>query len=146
MKINWGWKIFILYTVFILVTGGMILFTTFINNDKVVENYYEEETKYQDYIDKVKRTEALHIKPTISIKENILEIFFPDSLNHSPNGDVKFFRPDNKMMDFSQSLKIDSLGKQYINLNDLVKGRWEVSLDWQSENLTYIIKQIIWLN
>ena len=56
MKINWGIKLIIGYSIFVVITLGMIFFTTTLNTDKVIDNYYEAEINYQQHIDKIKRT------------------------------------------------------------------------------------------
>ena len=146
MKINWGWKLLIGYSVFVIATIGMIVFTTTINNDKVIENYYEEELKYQDKINMIKRTNDLPEKPDISQDSNFVRILMPDFMkSKSVSGNILFYRPNSKAMDISIPLVTDSSGVQVIPTSNLARGNWKIELAFALNEIKYFQEEIIML-
>ncbi|MCG6915274.1 FixH family protein, partial [bacterium BMS3Abin03] len=79
-KANWGTGIFISYSVFMLLT--IITAVYFMNQDVslVTDDYYQQELKYQDQIDKIERTNALSEKPAIDFDGLGVNISFPKLL------------------------------------------------------------------
>jgi len=147
MKINWGWKIFITYSVYIVFVLSVVYFSTTLNNDKVTENYYDAEIKYQDYIDKLERTKQLEIKPLITQDTEFVIIQF-DSLRNIDNikGEISLQKPENKKNDKLIELNIDSDNRHKILLSDLKKGKWNLELSWSENDNSYLMNKIIWVN
>ena len=56
---NWGYKILIVYIVFIAGIVTLVYKSSVQNQDLVVNDYYDQELKYQDKIDAVLRTNNL---------------------------------------------------------------------------------------
>ena len=77
MNFNWGYKILFVYILF--VSG--IMFLVFQSSkqkiDLVTEDYYEQEIKYQERIEQMKRANALSEKVRVNIGEGTIDIFFP---------------------------------------------------------------------
>lgn len=147
MKINWGWRIFITYAIFITFVLSVLYFSTTLNNDKVADNYYDAEIKYQDYIDKLERTKTLEIKPIIIQNADYLIIQF-DSLknNESIIGEISLQKPENKKNDKSIKLNLDSNNQHKILMSVLKKGKWNLELRWSENDNSYLINKIIWVN
>lgn len=147
MKINWGWRIFITYAIFITFVLSVLYFSTTLNNDKVNENYYDAEIKYQDYIDKLERTKNLEIKPIITQDTNYVVVQF-DSLksNDIINGEIILQKPENKKNDKLIKLTLDSKNQHKILMSELKKGKWNLELSWTENDNSYVINKIIWVN
>lgn len=132
MKINWGTSIvlaFISFIVFIL----FFVVKTFTQKeyefDLVSSQYYEEELAFQKHINNAKNTYSLEEKIIINQKEKELEVVIPNPNAEVVVGEIHFYRPSNKKLDFVE--KIVSNQSNYIITNDrLVKGRWNVSVTW----------------
>ncbi|HHD64493.1 MAG TPA: hypothetical protein ENK96_09075 [Desulfobulbaceae bacterium] len=52
--------------------------------------------------------------------------------------EVWFYRVNNERLDKKLDIKTDSFNKQIFDVKDFVKGKWKVSVDWQSENKKYL--------
>ena len=59
MKFSWGKAIFLVMTAFVLLMASFMYRAAFNQEELVAENYYEQEIKYQQQIDKLNRTGAL---------------------------------------------------------------------------------------
>ena len=74
---NWGYKILIIYSAFVLGIVFMVYKSTQQNIDLVTTDYYAKELVYQDRIDEAKRTSLLSAPVTIVEKNRQLEVTFP---------------------------------------------------------------------
>lgn len=146
MKINWGTGIVI----------GMVIFISFIlflvvnmltddrfNHDLVTEEYYEKELHYQEEIDA--ETNAFALEENIKdyrVKDGWV-VEFPDNLELSKiSGDLNFYRPSNKKLDFSIPLDLKKR-KIHISEDQLVGGRWNINIYWKYENIELLYKKEI---
>ena len=146
MKINWGTGIVIAIVCFM----SFILFFVIrvSTNDKyehelVTEDYYNEELKFQNTIDKQHNAQSLSTKLKWVKTDEGLMIEFPLDLDFKAiSGIIKFYRPSNKAFDFSVPLKLNS---HNINIKSkkLLEGRWNLIVDWSYLNNDYLFKEKI---
>ena len=146
MKINWGTGIVLAFIGFI---SFILYFVITMNvdekftNELVVEDYYGEELKYQDDIDKL--TNANNLSENITYRKSAegLIIQFPDNIDFEKiTGFVFLYRPSNKQLDFDTAI---SLSNSYLLIPDkrLVDGRWNIKIDWQYNNQDYLFIESI---
>jgi nitrogen fixation protein FixH len=146
MKINWGTGIVLAFIGFI---SFILYFVITMNvdekftNELVVEDYYGEELKYQDDIDKL--TNANNLSENITYRKSAegLIIQFPENIDFEKiTGFVFLYRPSNKQLDFDTAI---SLSKSHLLIPDkrLVDGRWNIKIDWQYNNQNYLFIESI---
>lgn len=149
MKINWGTAIVIAFGLFM----SFILYFVFevqsnskYDNDLVVEEYYKHDTKFQEEMQRIQNAHDLTVKPTISYLASGVSIAFPATFDSSKiKGNVLMYRPSNKKFDFKTPLQLSST-TLLIPQRKLIKGRWDVSMEWQYEGKAYLSKQVIYVN
>lgn len=146
MKINWGFGIFAAYAVFMIIVLGTVAFTTTVDVDLVADDYYEQELKYQNEIDKKDRTDKLSEQVNINIDSEYLTIIFPKAYASDITGKINFYRPSDKKLDFALDIKSDTSGQQFIPTNKLAKGLWKVKVDWLHSGKEYLNKKNIVIN
>ncbi|MFI1745492.1 FixH family protein [Thalassobellus sediminis] len=146
MKINWGTGIILAFIGFISFIMYFII-TMNVNNkyshDLVTEDYYAEELNYQNDINKLTNANNLNQKITYKKSAKGLIINFPNDIDFSKiKGKVFLYRPSNKQLDFDTAI---SLSKPYLLIPDnrLVDGRWNIKIDWQLNNQSYLYKETI---
>jgi hypothetical protein len=136
---NWGLRIILLYTAFV---GGMLFLVykcTQQSVDLVSTDYYAQELKFQDKIDRLNNSEKLDVKLAVvySPKHSNIQIVFPE--NSTPNnttGEIVLFRPDNSKLDFKIPIVIAD-GVQNIPTDKLSKGLWRVKSSWSTNDTPY---------
>ena len=143
MKWNWGTGIiitfiafisFILYFVITMMTDKRLDF------DMVDENYYQQELQVQKDIDKQNNANSENVNLVYSEQKDSVCFTFPKNLDLSKiKGKVVFYRPSNKILDFEMPLELKT-NQLVIPKTKLVSGRWNVSIDWQYEEKTYMEK------
>jgi nitrogen fixation protein FixH len=130
MKLNWGYSIAIVYTLFAL---SMILFAIKASKqhyDLVNDNYYEQAVNYQTKIDAENNASSSSSKLIVNYLHENHSIEISTSDNKAMNGTLKFYKPDKASDDFAIDFKTDESGKQLIPLKKLAYGNWKVSVSW----------------
>ena len=143
MKINWGTGIVIAFAAFIsFIMYFVISMSTDkkYNHDLVTEDYYHQELKFQDDINKIsnakKLTENITLKKTA---EGIILAFPKDLQSKTIKGKVFLYRPSNKKLDFEIPISLSN-HNLLIPDNRLLGGRWNIKIDWTYKAEAYMYK------
>lgn len=144
MKINWGTGIILAFIGFI---GFIMYFIITMNvNDKynhdlVIEDYYAQELTYQNDVNKLKNSKKLKENIEYKKTDEGLLICFPSNIDYKKiTGKIFLYRPSNKQLDFETTL---SLSESYLLIPDrrLVGGLWNIIIDWQYDDESYLFKE-----
>jgi hypothetical protein len=149
MKINWGTGIVIAFALFM----SFILYFVFevqsnskYDNDLVVEEYYKHDSHFQDEMARIQSAHDLQHKPSINYTEDGVKIVFPVTFKSDQiKGDVLLYRPSNKKFDFTTPIALSN-STLLIPRNKLVKGRWDVNMEWQYNGIKYLSKEVVYVN
>jgi hypothetical protein len=145
MKMNWGYKILIVYLVFVMGMLALVYMSSMENKDLVSENYYEEEIKYQHIIDESANTASLSSEPVINRNKNIVNITFPAEFTHEKTeGDWVLYYAADKSKDVEGKLNVVN-GKYSIELPDYATGTYQLKLKWQAAEKNYYYEKVITL-
>ncbi|WP_264529635.1 FixH family protein [Flavobacterium sp. N502540] len=149
MKINWGTGIVIAFALFM----SFILYFVFevqsnskYDNDLVVEEYYKHDSHFQEEMARIQNAQDLQQKPSIAYHKDGVEIVFPAVFeNNKVKGNILLYRPSNKKFDFNTQIALTN-SALLIPKNKLVKGRWDVNMEWQYDGKKYLSKEVIYVN
>ena len=145
MKMNWGYKILIVYLVFVMGMLTLVYMSSMENKDLVSENYYEEEIKYQHIIDESANTASLSSEPVINRNKNIVNITFPAEFTHEKtDGDWVLYYAADKSKDVQGKLNVVN-GKYSIELPDFATGTYQLKLNWRAAEKKYYYEKVITL-
>ncbi|WP_298551138.1 FixH family protein [uncultured Algibacter sp.] len=146
MKFNWGTGIVLAFIGFISFIMYFIV-TMNVNNkydhDLVSEDYYADELKYQNDINKLKNSKTLEANISYQKTAEGLAIKFPEAFDYKNiTGKLFLYRPSNKQLDFETAI---SLSNHNLLIPDkrLVDGRWNIKIDWQYKGKSYLFKESI---
>jgi nitrogen fixation protein FixH len=143
MKINWGTAIIIAFVCFIsFIMYFVINMSTNkkYDHDLVVEDYYQQELKYQNDINKEKNSKTLATNVSWKKTDDGILIRFPESLDiNKIKGKVFLYRPSNKKLDFEIPISLSN-HNLLIPDNSLLDGRWNIKIDWQYNEEDYLFK------
>ena len=144
---SWGYKITVLYVGFILLIISMVALTMREKVDLVSKDYYEQELKYQDKIDKVNRTNALKRSLTWKIKTDSLILEVAEQFKAEKiNGSIFLFRPSDAALDKTIPVEMNSSGMQVISTDQLKKGIYKMQVSWEAKGEEYYNEGIIQVN
>jgi len=149
MKINWGTGIVIAFALFM----SFILYFVFevqsnskYDNDLVVEEYYKHDSHFQEEMARIQNAHDLQEKPSIVYSEKGVKVTFPPTFESDKiKGNILLYRPSNKKFDFNTQIILTN-SALLIPKDKLVKGRWDVNMEWQYNGIKYLTKEVIYVN
>lgn len=144
IKINWGTGIAIAIALFIVFILSFVYKSIFIEKYEhhlVSEDYYKDELHYQEEIDKLNNVKNLSENVSLNNSENGITIQFPKDKDFNKiKGTVNFLRRSNDKLDFERKINLSS-HSMLIEDSILIKGKWEIRVDWQYEEEEYLLKE-----
>ncbi|HEV7331277.1 MAG TPA: FixH family protein [Flavisolibacter sp.] len=137
MRISWGYKIFIGYSLFVIGILFLVYKASNQNYDLVTENYYEAELKYQEVIDQKNRVANLSTPPNIQHSVNSVSVQLPQEFTgKSVQGEVYLYRASDASKDIRQNFSTSD-GFYKLQMPKELSGMYEVKLSWQSGGKTF---------
>jgi hypothetical protein len=139
---SWGKGITIAFITFALFIGSLVTVCVRQDISLVSKNYYDEELKYQDQIDRLENAAALAEKPFILVRNGQLEVQFSEFAKLE-EGELILTRPSDARYDakFTVSLGSDSI--RIYDLSMYPTGRYNTSLRWQMNGKEFLIQESI---
>ena len=145
MKLNWGTGIAIFYGAFMLVMIIFVVQSRKVDHSLVMDNYYEEDLKYQEQMNKIANSKALPVDLEITKTNNKrLQFDFPE-VNGAITGEVWFYRPNDNTRDFRMPVKPDAEGNLFVNTEKLLPGLWRLKVEWKAGSTEYYKEQEVYL-
>ncbi|WP_283640798.1 FixH family protein [Mesonia mobilis] len=141
-KLNWGVGIVITIACFI---GFIMFFVIKMSTDKkydhdlVTEEYYKQELAYQDQIDAQQNSARLAKNIQVEVTAEGIQILFP-SEKQNIKGEVSLYRPSNKKLDLEIPISLENQ-QMLIPAEKLVEGKYKLSINWKSNETTYLYKK-----
>lgn len=139
---NWGHGIAITFTSFALFMVFLVYRSFQQQVDLVADDYYLQELKYQERIDKLQQTKTDQQTVTFQQEAENLRVQFDDRQG-AVNGTIRFFRPSDARFDQQVAIALDSHSQQVIDVKSIVKGYYRVQVDWQEDDRTYFVEKLI---
>lgn len=150
MKVNWGTGIVIAFALFM----SFILYFVFevqsnskYDNDLVVEEYYKHDSNFQEEMARIQNAHDLQHKPSITFTNTEgVKIVFPRQFESDKiKGNILLYRASNKKFDFDTPIALNN-AILLIPKDKLIKGQWNVNMEWQYEGKKYLSKEVIYVN
>lgn len=139
---NWGYRIAIFFTCFVLFMLTMVYKCVQQDFDLVAENYYAQEIAYQDRIDRLANTAKLEKKPIYEVRESYLNIDFPFAIE---SGKIYCFRPSDETLDFEHLLALSEQYQYKIPLSEFTTGVYKLKVEWQQNAINYYQEKEIFI-
>lgn len=141
MKINWGYTIVAVYSVFIIGILFMVYQSSIEQKDLVSDNYYEEELKYQEVINQSANTASLSSEITTEANDGLIKLYFPSEFNEARYaGSWKLYCPSDRTKDLSGNCNINR-GKSTISYKSTSKGQFQLQLTWIKGSKKYYFEK-----
>lgn len=138
MKFNWGFKIGAVYVAFVVMMIVLVGMSVGQKIDLVADDYYEQELKFEERIDKIRRANALVEKPGWRVEPEGIRITFPGStVNRNLTGEIRLYCPADNTKDVSFPIEPDAAGVQLIPIENIKNGRYQLQLDWAKDGSTF---------
>ena len=145
---NWGWKIVVLYSAFVVMTLSMAIYFMGQKVDLVADDYYKQEIEYQSQMDKISNAKSL--KEPIGFEylraDRSVKLSFPQAhVKQDLHGKIHFYRPANANEDKEYDVRPTDSGEQLIAVSGFSKGLWKIKISWSSGGKEFFDEKIITL-
>lgn len=132
---DWGKGIVLVFVAFATIMISMV--TICMKKDDlhlVTQNYYEEEIKYQDHIDKVINANGLSYE---ALQFDNIQKSVSISLPPGAKAELHLFRPSDARLDQKLAVDIVDEDSTVVDLTMLKTGYWLMKLTWSAEGKSY---------
>jgi len=132
---DWGKGILLTIIGFVALIITMVVISVRMDGiELVTENYYEEEIKFQDQIDKENSALTLDRK-VISYDATSKTVLL--DLPNGATGKLQLFRPSDSTLDKVLNFTAAEEGKTAIPVDNLKSGYWKFQLNWTEGGKDY---------
>lgn len=144
MKINWGTGIFLFYSFFAITLFYQVYQSTQYDHSLVVDNYYEEDLKYQATLDKLNNSAALATPLKFHYYEGLqlVELEFPPEIEQI-TGSILFYRASSKKEDTRLPLRVTSGNCLDVFVRTLKPGAWKIEVEWIGDGTPFLDRSTI---
>jgi hypothetical protein len=142
MKFHWGHGIAIFFSIFVIFMLTLLFLSRQENIDLVSEDYYAEELKYGDRIEKIKNSQEAGLYIQTELKGDQLILSLPEKVDPSKlEGTVIFYRPSDAAMDLEHALDLDDENSMAVPLKEFHPGLYKVQLEFKLNDTSYFIEK-----
>jgi hypothetical protein len=133
---------FIVFTAYII---GFVIFASRQKMDLVREDYYDQEIRFQQQIDRVQRSTPVLADAAIDYDRagDLVTVSLPAVSQNDISGTVSFYRPSDAGLDTNVKLGLDQAGRQSLNVRSLRAGLWKVRIQWKASGQEYFFEKPI---
>jgi nitrogen fixation protein FixH len=144
----WPIAIVAFFAVFATFLAVFVIWAVGQKQDLVAENYYEQEIRYQQRLDKINRTQvvAAQTAVTFDAAKNCVIVALPAAQAREASGRIHFYRPSNARLDHEMSLALNAAGVQSLDARSLASGLWKVRVEWTAQGADYFLDQSLVIN
>ncbi len=131
----WPATIIAYFSIVICGAVALVVYSIKHKSQLVRTDYYEQEVKYQEQIDRIKRTHPylLEIKADITETHLILSLPGDHTSARDFSGSVWLYRPSNSNLDKKFELKPNASGIYEREMEGLINGLWKLKVDWTAQ-------------
>jgi nitrogen fixation protein FixH len=129
----WPMGIVVAFGLFLAGLAVLIGLAVSSNSDLVERDYYEQDLRHQDQVERVERTQAVvgEVQVALDAPLGRLTIRLPEAhARLGVMGQLHLYRPSAAGLDCRIELRVDEQGCQELDVTDLVPGLWRAKLSW----------------
>lgn len=135
---NWGWKITILYSSFVVMMVTLVVLSTQQDIPLVTEDYYERDLQYETQMKRMANSKTLKedVAVKYDLKQQKITVQFPKEMMEI-KGNILCFRPSQEGIDFT--LNIEDLEENALQFgtSEMLNGRWKIKITWENDGEIY---------
>lgn len=142
---SWGYKIVIVYGTFVAGILFLVYKSSREQTDLVTTNYYEQELKYQDKIEEMKRTASLKQPVSVTIMADSLQVDFENNFTGKPvKGQLHLYFPADEKKDLHRDFN-DTTNRFLFALPPANRGLHTIKLSWECGGLNYYLEKKVFI-
>jgi hypothetical protein len=140
----WPIAIIAYFIVFIAFTAVIITYISSQKMDLVRGDYYDDEIRYQEQLDRMNRTQPFNAQVAIAYNSAQQSITISLPPNHSQSsGRIRLYRPSDETLDQDIKLAVGPDGVQRLNAKKLQAGLWKIRVYWTVDGQDYFFTKAV---
>ncbi len=144
MTFNWGHKITLAFSAFVVFIFVMVYKAVKTDFQLVTKEYYKEELAYQEVIDGTNKANQLSTAVHIQQADDQLIIQLPEEMKQQTvTGSIWLYCPSEDKNDRKLVLAVDEEGRQSISTKSIAAAGYLAKIRWQANGQTYYTEQRI---
>lgn len=140
----WPLGILLAFVLFVGGTVSLIVMASLHSEELVSADYYEQELRYQQQMERQDRAQALPDQARVAYDAPTQTITITLPLlqaSQHPTGTIQLYRPSAAGQDRKLDLELDAAGRQILSARELSPGLWRVRVNWTCEGQDYAAEQ-----
>lgn len=140
----WPRAIIAYFIVFTTAMTAWVAFALHQKTDLVRDDYYEQEIRYQEQVDRITRTQAIRGQYRVGYDsaERAITIQLPEPHARSgAAGEIHLYRPSDARLDRTFPLALDANGRQRLQAKELQPGLWRLRASWGVQGKDYFFDE-----
>lgn len=136
----WPAGIIAFFAVAICAAVAFIVFCQYNKEELVAADYYEQEIRFQEQLDRANRAASLPAPARVGYDqpaERITVSLPTEHLNGHLKGWIQLYRPSAKGLDQKLPLQVNAEGAQIIDASKLADGLWHIRITWNAKGTEY---------
>ena len=142
----WPFAIMAFFAVLISCIVAFIIFATRNKMELVHPNYYEDEMRFQQQIDRVKRTRALPagVAAAYDASQGTITLSLPpEHARLAASGRIELYRPSDAKLDRHLPLALNAEGTQRVDVTAMRSGLWKLRVHWKAGGDEFFFDQTL---
>ena len=142
----WPIAVIAFFAIAITAIVAFVVFATRNKMELVRHDYYDEEIRYQQQLDRLSRTRPLNTRVTVAYDpgRQQIRIKLPSEHAQRPiSGRIHFYRPSDASLDRDFELAVNADGVQDVDTTKLRAGLWKVRVYWKVNSDDYFFDQSV---
>ncbi|HWD17808.1 MAG TPA: FixH family protein [Verrucomicrobiae bacterium] len=141
----WPAGLFLFFVVFVVYIVGFVIFASRQHMELVRADYYDQEIRFQQQIDRERRTAPIMAHAAIDYDRarQSITVSLPSVKTNDLAGEISLYRPSDSELDRDVALALDAAGRQAIDSRALRAGLWRVRVAWKAGGQDYFFEKPI---
>ena len=144
MTLNWGHKITLGFSVFVLFMFFMVYKSMHTDFQLVSKEYYKDELAYQQVIDGTNRANKLSTAVTIMQTNDMLSIQLPAEMKGKQvSASIWLYCPTDDKKDQRLTLTADADGQLLLERKTIAAGNYVIKTKWNTDGVMFYNEQTV---
>jgi len=140
----WPCAIIAYFIIFASAMAAWITYAVRQNMDLVGQDYYEQEIRYQQQLNRMSRTQTVRGEVSVAYDpaQQAITVQLPAAHGRQhASGSIQFYRPSDARLDRTAQLSVNSDGTQRLDAKNLRPGLWKIRVRWSAAGQDYFFDQ-----
>ena len=142
----WPVAIIAYFALFIAFIVGFTVYAIKQRTDLVGSDYYDQEVRFQQQLDRLNRTEGVRQQVSITYdagQHSVLVALPATQAREQISGRIQFYRPSDAALDQNLELTFNPDGSHRVDARRLQPGLWKIRVQWTIAGQQYFFEQAL---